>query len=160
MTAFNRPGLPDRRAGIASAQLWSPPRTARRKPHGGQRRMETGGSDGLLPQRAARRGSRPVMLAACRDPLSFRTPTSGGSGVACRRRRGSSRGKRTFNEPSNAWCMLNRHHIPYAIIGAMALNEFGYLRATVDVNVLLTPEGLATFKAHELGRAVSISTSC
>jgi len=48
--------------------------------------------------------------------------------------------------------VLDRHHIPYAIIGAMALNEFGYLRATVDVDVLLTPEGLATFKTHELGR--------
>lgn len=42
--------------------------------------------------------------------------------------------------------------IPYAIIGAMALNEFGYQRTTVDVDVLLTADGLATFKAHVLGR--------
>lgn len=42
--------------------------------------------------------------------------------------------------------------IPYAIVGAMALNEFGYQRATVDVDVLLTPEGLTTFKAHAVGR--------
>jgi hypothetical protein len=42
--------------------------------------------------------------------------------------------------------------IPYAIVGAMALNEFGYQRTTVDVDVLLTPEGLARFKAHALGR--------
>lgn len=42
--------------------------------------------------------------------------------------------------------------IPYAVIGAMALNEFGYRRTTVDVEVLLTAEGLATFKRNNLGR--------
>ena len=42
--------------------------------------------------------------------------------------------------------------LPYAIIGAMALNEFGYQRTTVDVDVLLTAEGLAAFKAAMLGR--------
>lgn len=43
-------------------------------------------------------------------------------------------------------------NVPYAIVGAMALNEYGYRRVTTDVGVLLTPEGLATFKAHWLGR--------
>jgi hypothetical protein len=47
---------------------------------------------------------------------------------------------------------LDAQGIPYAIIGAMALNEFGYERVTVDVDLLLTPEGLAAFKAHHLGR--------
>lgn len=47
---------------------------------------------------------------------------------------------------------LDTQGIPYAIIGAMALNEFGYQRATVDVDVLLTAEGLAAFKANNLGR--------
>jgi hypothetical protein len=47
---------------------------------------------------------------------------------------------------------LDALRIPYAIIGAMALNEFGYQRATVDVDVLLTAEGLAALKAGELGR--------
>lgn len=42
--------------------------------------------------------------------------------------------------------------IPYAIIGAMALNEFGYQRVTVDVDVLLTAEGLAALRTHHLGR--------
>jgi hypothetical protein len=42
--------------------------------------------------------------------------------------------------------------IPYAIVGAMALNEYGYHRVTTDVGVLLTPEGLARFKASHLGR--------
>lgn len=48
--------------------------------------------------------------------------------------------------------VLDEHNIPYAIIGAMALNEFGYQRTTVDVDVLLTPEGLEAFKASALGR--------
>jgi len=48
--------------------------------------------------------------------------------------------------------VLDEHGIPYAIVGAMALNEFGYQRTTADVGVLLSPEGLAAFKAHALGR--------
>jgi hypothetical protein len=48
--------------------------------------------------------------------------------------------------------LLDREGIPYAVIGAMALNEFGYRRVTVDVDILLTPEGLAAFKARYLGR--------
>lgn len=47
---------------------------------------------------------------------------------------------------------LDMQGIPYAIIGAMALNEFGYRRVTVDIDVLLTPEGLAAFRANNLGR--------
>lgn len=42
--------------------------------------------------------------------------------------------------------------IPYAIVGAMALNEWGYRRATVDVDVLLTPDGLRRLKERVLGR--------
>jgi hypothetical protein len=47
---------------------------------------------------------------------------------------------------------LDENGIPYAIVGAMALNEFGYRRATSDVDVLLTPEGLDAFKRVALGR--------
>jgi len=47
---------------------------------------------------------------------------------------------------------LDDEAIPYAIVGAMALNEYGYQRTTVDVDVLLTPEGLKAFKARALGR--------
>jgi hypothetical protein len=42
--------------------------------------------------------------------------------------------------------------VPYAVVGALALGEFGYRRATVDVDVLLTPEGLETLKREVLGR--------
>jgi len=42
--------------------------------------------------------------------------------------------------------------IPYAIVGAMALNAHGYRRTTEDVDVLLAPAGLARLKAEWLGR--------
>jgi hypothetical protein len=48
--------------------------------------------------------------------------------------------------------ILDELAIPYAVIGAMALNEYGYRRATVDVDILLTDESLARFKAAWLGR--------
>lgn len=37
---------------------------------------------------------------------------------------------------------LEELHIPYAIVGGMALVAHGYIRATVDVDILVTPEGL------------------
>ena len=47
---------------------------------------------------------------------------------------------------------LESDQIPYAIVGAMALNAHGYRRVTVDVDVLLTRDGLARFKEKHLGR--------
>ena len=47
---------------------------------------------------------------------------------------------------------LDAVNVPYAIAGAMALNEYGYRRVTTDVDVLLTREGLETLKASVLGR--------
>lgn len=47
---------------------------------------------------------------------------------------------------------LEQLGIPYAIVGAMAMNEYGYRRVTEDVDVLLTREGLDEFKRHWLGR--------
>jgi hypothetical protein len=46
---------------------------------------------------------------------------------------------------------LEEDGIPYAIAGAMALNAYGYQRVTTDVDVLLTKEGLSSFKAAHLG---------
>jgi hypothetical protein len=48
--------------------------------------------------------------------------------------------------------VLDEKQIPYAIIGAMALNEWGYRRVTVDVDVLLSPDGLRALRAEVLGR--------
>lgn len=42
--------------------------------------------------------------------------------------------------------------IPYAVIGAMALNEWGYRRVTVDIDILLSRDGLARLKDAVLGR--------
>ncbi|HEX9944846.1 MAG TPA: hypothetical protein VGG03_22785 [Thermoanaerobaculia bacterium] len=47
--------------------------------------------------------------------------------------------------------LLEEDGIPYALIGAMALNAYGYRRVTVDVDLLLTRDGLEAFKAKHLG---------
>ncbi len=47
---------------------------------------------------------------------------------------------------------LDREGMPYALIGAMALNLLGYARQTVDLDVLLTKEGLKKFRRKFLGR--------
>jgi hypothetical protein len=47
---------------------------------------------------------------------------------------------------------LERLAIPYAVVGALALNEWGYRRVTVDVDLLLSREGLARLQADLLGR--------
>lgn len=47
---------------------------------------------------------------------------------------------------------LDELGIPYAIVGGMALNEYGYRRVTADVDVLLTRDSLQRFKDHWLGR--------
>src|ERR1700724_2281024 len=47
--------------------------------------------------------------------------------------------------------LLDGDGIPYAIVGGMALNEYGYRRVTVDVDVLLTRAGLDAFQAQHLG---------
>ena len=44
---------------------------------------------------------------------------------------------------------LERHQIDYALIGALALNQHGFQRLTVDIDLLLTREALDKF-VHEL----------
>lgn len=48
--------------------------------------------------------------------------------------------------------LLDDAGIPYAIVDALALGEFGYRRSTEDIDVLLTAEGLQAFKSAQLGR--------
>lgn len=43
--------------------------------------------------------------------------------------------------------ILEENGIPYAITGGMALNAYGFLRVTNDVDLLLTREGLESFQA-------------
>ena len=46
---------------------------------------------------------------------------------------------------------LTKLEIPYAIVGALSLNAYGYPRTTDDVDVLLRREGLESFKKACLG---------
>jgi hypothetical protein len=48
--------------------------------------------------------------------------------------------------------LLEEADVPFAIVGAMALNEYGYRRVTEDVDVLLTRQGLEEFKRRWLGK--------
>ncbi|MCI0446617.1 nucleotidyltransferase family protein [bacterium] len=47
---------------------------------------------------------------------------------------------------------LKESGIPYAVVGALALGQQGFLRATVDIDILLTPEGLEKFKTEFEGK--------
>src|SRR4029077_8675636 len=48
---------------------------------------------------------------------------------------------------------LKKAGIPYAIMGAMAVNAHGAERTTKDVDVLLTPQGLERFRREFVGEA-------
>lgn len=43
-------------------------------------------------------------------------------------------------------------NIPYAIIGGMALNLWGYTRETLDIDILVTRAGLEALREHMIGR--------
>lgn len=47
---------------------------------------------------------------------------------------------------------LNAEGIAYALLGGFALAEHGYPRLTEDIDVLLTPAGLESFRERLLGR--------
>lgn len=47
---------------------------------------------------------------------------------------------------------LDELGVPYAIAGGMAVNAHGHRRTTDDVDLLMTREGLAAFKARWIGR--------
>jgi hypothetical protein len=48
--------------------------------------------------------------------------------------------------------LLEADGIPYAVIGELALNEYGHRRVTVDVDLVLRDEDLQTFKRRWLGK--------
>lgn len=48
--------------------------------------------------------------------------------------------------------ILEADGLPYAIIGAFALNEYGHRRVTVDVDLVMREEDLQTFKRAHLGK--------
>jgi hypothetical protein len=48
--------------------------------------------------------------------------------------------------------ILEAEGLPYAIIGALALNEYGHRRVTVDVDLVMREEDLQEFKRRYLGK--------
>jgi hypothetical protein len=48
--------------------------------------------------------------------------------------------------------ILEAEAVPYAIIGALALNEYGHKRVTVDVDLILRDEDLQEFKRRWIGK--------
>jgi hypothetical protein len=46
---------------------------------------------------------------------------------------------------------LEAHGIDYNVVGAMALNQHGFQRFTVDIDLLLSPEGLKKFQNELVG---------
>lgn len=48
--------------------------------------------------------------------------------------------------------ILEAEDLPYAIIGALALNEYGHQRVTVDVDLVMRDADLQTFKRGWLGK--------
>lgn len=47
--------------------------------------------------------------------------------------------------------ILEAEGLPYAIIGALALNEYGHRRVTVDIDLVMREEHLQAFKKGHLG---------
>lgn len=47
---------------------------------------------------------------------------------------------------------LDRADIDYAVVGGIAMVFHGYVRATQDIDVLVTPEGLEAFQQELVGR--------
>ena len=47
---------------------------------------------------------------------------------------------------------LENHQIDYSVIGAVALNQYGYRRFTEDIDLLLTKEGLEKFRNELVGK--------
>ncbi len=47
---------------------------------------------------------------------------------------------------------LENHEIAYTVVGAVALNNYGYRRFTEDIDLILTGEGLEKFRNELVGR--------
>lgn len=44
--------------------------------------------------------------------------------------------------------------IPFAVVGAIALQHYGYLRHTEDIEIVTTPEGLSKIHETQIGRGI------
>ena len=64
-----------------------------------------------------------------------------------------------FTTLQNLTRRLDEERIPYALIGGLALAAHGFVRMTQDVDILMTREGLETFKQRFLGRGYVLAFS-
>ncbi len=51
---------------------------------------------------------------------------------------------------------LSQESIPFAVIGALALRHYGYVRHTEDIDILVTPEGLEKLHARLVGQGLTL----
>lgn len=64
-----------------------------------------------------------------------------------------------FTTLRNLTKRLEEENIPYALVGGMALAAHGFVRMTQDVDLLMTHEGLETFKEKFEGRGYVLAFS-
>jgi hypothetical protein len=64
-----------------------------------------------------------------------------------------------FTTLRNLTRRLEEEKIPYALVGGLALAAHGFVRMTQDVDILMTHEGLETFKKKFLGRGYVLAFS-
>jgi putative nucleotidyltransferase-like protein len=64
-----------------------------------------------------------------------------------------------FTTLQNLTRRLDEERIPYALIGGLALAAHGFVRMTQDVDLLMTREGLESFKQRFLGRGYVLAFS-
>src|SRR5919108_743903 len=64
-----------------------------------------------------------------------------------------------FTTLQNLTRRLDEERIPYALIGGLALAAHGFVRMTQDVDLLMTREGLKSFKQRFLGRGYVLAFS-
>jgi hypothetical protein len=64
-----------------------------------------------------------------------------------------------FTTLRNLTKRLEEENIPYALVGGMALAAHGFVRMTQDVDLLMTREGLETFKEKFEGRGYVLAFS-
>jgi hypothetical protein len=49
---------------------------------------------------------------------------------------------------------LAREGIPFAVVGALAMRQYGYVRFTEDIDIVTTPEGLSRIHEVLVGRGI------
>lgn len=75
--------------------------------------------------------------------------------IGSARRNFGGRSERVAHAMTKLAKSLDKAGIDYCVLGGNALHAHGYERATTDVDVLMTKEGLATFVKTHVGRGYS-----